>query len=313
VLTQNSNEVLAQRLPLLTMGLVRTVTNKNPMHRNFLHTALGNVLEHEVAHLERYLEFCVQTGRDVEYLADCYLTIVRDTLREQVFFQKNDRYRYSTFSEVSNSVYFNRDYMSRYMYGLAITSFLWPNHLQMQRYFRRTLPSNASGRYLEIGPGHGYFLLTAIEHSSFSQFLGIDISETSIGMSQALVDHLVSNRRADITLRCMDFLRCDLHENSFDAVVMGEVLEHVERPDLFLGEIERVAKPGCYIFLTTCINAPAVDHIYLFRDTSKLENLLCGGGLNIRDRLICPYEGKSVAECVERSLPMNVAYVLEKT
>ena len=38
------------------------------------------------------------------------------------------------------SVYHDRDYMDRYMYGLAITNFLWPNHVAMARFLRESLP-----------------------------------------------------------------------------------------------------------------------------------------------------------------------------
>ena len=211
---------------------------------------------------------------------------------------------------MAGAVYFDDAYMSRYMYGLAISSFLWPNHLDLLRFFTKTLPREKTGRYLEIGPGHGYFLMTAMRQSSFGDFLGVDISQTSIDQTRAVISYFAPELAARAQLDCMDFLACDLPQAGFDAVVMGEVLEHVEDPGAFLDSIRRAAAPDAYIYVTTCINAPAVDHICLFEGPEQLERLFADSGLRIRDQLIRAYEGKSVAESLDDRLPINVAYVL---
>ena len=38
--------------------------------------------------------------------------------------------------------------------------------------------------------------------------------------------------------------RIEFEDNTFDVVVLGEVIEHVPDPDFVLGEISRVLKPG---------------------------------------------------------------------
>ena len=90
-----------------------------------------------------------------------------------------------------------------------------------------------------------------------------------------------------------------------------EVLEHVEEPDRFLRRLAELAAPGAYIYVTTCINAPAIDHIHLWRNTDDLEGLIKRCGLTIRTALRLPYEGKTIMEAVEQNLAINVAYVLE--
>lgn len=305
-------EKQAPSLPRNISTLSAAILEQNPMHRSFLTAALSNVTAEELDHLDRYIDFCVKRGLTIDYLAECYLTIVGDTLREQIYFQKHKKYRYSSFDEVAKGVYFNEEYMSFYMYGLALTSFLWPNHLSMFRFFRDTIPAGKKGSYLEIGPGHGYYLMTAMQRSSYDSFTGVDISETSIAQTRALIEHFTGGSPKKYELRCMDFLQCDLPDASFDAVVMGEVLEHVEQPDLFLKQIARIAKKDAYIFVTTCINAPAVDHIYLFKDPAQLERLFSACGLRISKELIKPYEGKTLQESLDQSLAINVAYVLEK-
>ena len=282
------------------------------MHRNFLTASLECITSEEAQHLDDYISFCLLRKLTIKYLSTCYSTIVEDTMREQIYFQKHHHYRYSSFAEVSGHVYFNDEYMSHYMYGLALTSFLWPNHLALFRFFKSTLPKNMSGKYLEIGPGHGYFFMTAMALSSYQRFLGVDISDTSIAMTKDLLDHFWKDKQKKFELQCLDFLAADLLSEKFDAIVMGEVLEHVEHPELFLQKIYRIAKKDTHIFVTTCINAPAIDHIYLFKNQEQIECLFKDCGFRIKKELIRPYEGKTLQESQQQSLAVNVAYVLEK-
>jgi 2-polyprenyl-3-methyl-5-hydroxy-6-metoxy-1,4-benzoquinol methylase len=285
---------------------------RNPMHYRFVSHAIQQLTADEQTRLAQYIAFCRAQGVSDARLTESYLTIVNDTLREQARFRKEKRYRFSTFAEVADSVYFDDDYMSRYMYGLAVSSFLWPNHLDLFRFFQRTLPTAKPGRYLEIGPGHGYFLMTAMRLGAFDDFLAVDISETSINQTRALIGHFAPDLAARAQLQTMDFLDSDLPSGGFDAVVMGEVLEHVEQPSAFLDQIRRVAADDAHIYLSTCINAPAVDHITLFRDPQELERLFAASGLAIADELIRPYEGKTLEQSLAGLLPINVAYVLRK-
>lgn len=290
--------------------LIGQIRVRNPMHHRFVVRSAGQLSPEERARLETYLGFCLARGLSIENICDAYITVVNDTLREQAFFRKHGRYRFSTFAEVAGSVYFDDAYMSKYMYGLAISSFLWPNHLDLLRYFERTLPRNKPGRYLEVGPGHGYFMMTALRGSAFDDFVGVDISHTSVDQTAAILAHFAPEEARAAKLIQADFLNCDLSEAAFSAVVMGEVLEHVESPRAFLDRIRQCAAPDAHIYITTCLNAPAVDHIALFETPEQLEGLFRASGLRIQDQLLRPYEGQTLAESLTKRLPVNVAYVL---
>jgi len=291
--------------------LVENVSEQFPVHRAFLTEAVSEATSDELRQLREYLEFCQRKGLTIDYLAECYLTILGDTIEEQQYFRDHGTYRHSTFDEVAESVYHDRDYMDRYMYGLAITNFLWPNHVEMARFMRESLPRDRGGRYLEVGPGHGFLLLSAIDVGGFDELLAVDLSAASVEQTRTIVEHFYPDAPAHVVER--DFLEAgDLQPGAFDAIVMGEVLEHVEQPDVFLRRIAELAKDDAFVFITTCINAPAVDHIYLWRTTDELEELIVASGLTIVEPLRLPYHGKTLEESREENLPINVAYVLAK-
>lgn len=293
-------------------SLIRQITKFNPLQSRFIASSLEGALESELADLVAYISYAQTQGLSVDYLAECYDLIVKDTLREQLYFQRHNRYRYSTFDEVAKSVYFDDEYMRKYMHGLAITAYLWPNHRELHRYFARTIPAGRQGKYLEIGPGHGMFMMTAMRKSEYDEFDGIDLSPTSVEMTRALLDSGEFGSFQNYRVFEQDFLDGDIAPDSYSAIVMGEVLEHVEEPGVFLGRIRRIASDDAYIFITTPINAPAIDHIYLFDSYASIESLVLDAGLRIRDNLLVPYPGLSVEESMEQTLPINVALILAK-
>lgn len=297
------------RVPANVADLIHAVVREFPVHEAFLVAAIDNATDQELGRLSDYLAFCRSKGLDDDYLAETYLTIVGDTVDEQLYFNEHKQYRHSTFAEVAESVYHDTEYMNRYMYGLAISTFLWPNHVAMLRMFREELPSSGGGRYLEVGPGHGFLLLTAAEVGGYDEFLAVDLSDASVEQTESIVQHFQPDSKVQV--QKLDFLdAAGLGARSFDAVVMGEVLEHVEDPARFLRRIAELATEDAFVFITTCINSPAVDHIYLWRTTDSLEEMIDASGFDIVKALRLPYERTTLEDSVTRALPINVAYVL---
>jgi len=296
------------RIRQLTDAIVRI----NPLQRAFIAESLLDVRDDELRDLDAYIRFAASVGIESGYLAESYDLIVKDTLREQLYFQRHGRYRFSTFDEVAGSVYFNEEYMRKYMHGLAITAYLWPNHRALHRYFVDVIPTGDTGQYLEIGPGHGVFMMCAMRESAYTRFQGIDISPTSVEMTRSLLGSGFFGEFDNWAIVEQDFFASDMKDDGYSAVVMGEVLEHVEDPGQFLSRINAVSREDAFIFITTPINAPAIDHIYLFESVESIETLVSQAGLAVRDSLLVPYPGLSVDESIAQKLPVNVAMVLGK-
>lgn len=292
--------------------LAEAIIADNPVHSGFLHASISEMSAASRRSLVEYVDYCVARGRDLAYLADCYNTITKDTLAEQLYFMKHGRYRYARFSDVAGNVYFDDEYMNKYMYGLALTSFLWPNHARLFEFFEQTFPRGKTGAYLEIGPGHGSYLRRAAELGDFDLLLGIDISPTSVAMTRDVLANASPPLRAAVRIVEADFLNMREESRRYACIVMGEVLEHVEEPDRFLHAIAAAATPETHVFVTTCVNAPAVDHIYLFRSTDDVEALVDRCGFDVVERCYAPATGKTLEECRAHALAINVAYVLRK-
>ena len=93
---------------------------------------------------------------------------------------------------------------------------------------------------------------------------------------------------------------------------MGEVLEQVEVPQRFLQKITELSHQGTHIYVSTCINAPEIDHISLFSTVEQLRDMIAFAGLEIGDELVLPHSGVSLDEARRTRLPINVAFILRK-
>jgi 2-polyprenyl-3-methyl-5-hydroxy-6-metoxy-1,4-benzoquinol methylase len=279
------------------------------MHARFIKDACALLEPAERAEADVYVGHLL-ADHSLEFIAESYETILDDTLAAQMFFMREGRYQHATFAEVAGSVYFNDDYMRRYMVGLAVTNYLWPNHVQIHRFFAQTFPRERRGQYLEVGPGHGLFLLHAMRSGKLDAFTGVDISASSLKLTDTVVRQLLPAARDRLRLIEADFLAGDGIDGRYDVLVMGEVLEHVEQPRPFLARLRALANDGAHLFVTTCINAPAIDHITLFSTEADVERLIAEAGLKIVRGLAVPYFGKTLQQSVRERLPINVAYVL---
>lgn len=291
--------------------LISEIIKLNPLQKSFLDDSLKRLSSEELSDLNNYLEYCLSISIDIPYLAKCYDLIVKDTLREQIYFTKHKQYRYSTYDEVASKVYLNDEYMQKYMYGLAITSFLWPNHHAMKEFFLKTLPRDKKGTYVEIGPGHGFYFMTSLLLTAYDRFEGIDISPKSVEMTNSILKSNIFGEFSNYEIYCKDFFDGDMPQNHFDAVVSGEVLEHLEDPKGFLKRIKEISHKDSYIYVTTCINAPAVDHIFLFESVQHLVDIVNDAGLSVKEEFVVPYFKKTIEETVEQQLPLNIALELK--
>ncbi|MDO8499449.1 MAG: class I SAM-dependent methyltransferase [bacterium] len=102
-----------------------------------------------------------------------------------------------------------------------------------------------NGKILEVGCGAGQFIRAVKHYRPLSECHGVDISVQAIALAKQKNDGVVYNLSTPETMPYAD--------NSFDAVVVFDVLEHVGDPRGLLLEISRVLKPqGIFYCFVPC-------------------------------------------------------------
>lgn len=260
--------------------LFNLIASKNPIHAKYLNKISFN--KEDEKEFENLIHFYLKRNITLEEQCECYLTILEDTLKETAYFVEHGKYRYKSFDEVKDKVYFNENYMKKYMIGLALSSYIWAAHIKVRKYFNEFLNARNRGQnYFEIGPGHGEFFTKAVKKEKFDYYLGLDLSPTSCKLTKDMVENQVFKLIDKCEFLCKDFF-CFEFDKKADLIVIGEVLEHVENPLLFLKRSKELLSENGEIFATIPINAPAIDHIYLFTHPDEIFTLAIEAGLKIK-------------------------------
>ncbi|MBZ0166354.1 MAG: class I SAM-dependent methyltransferase, partial [Candidatus Omnitrophica bacterium] len=137
---------------------------------------------------------------------------------------------------------------------------------------------------------------------------GIDISEGSLATAKGMINAFAPDTAYD--LRLADVFQ--FNEGSYDYIVMGEVLEHVDDPLALLGRINGLLNPGGRFFVTTCANAPAEDHVYLYDSLGHIQKHLTQTGFHIDAEIAFAVDDKPEAEWETGRTEINYAAFLTK-
>ncbi|MEQ8667437.1 MAG: class I SAM-dependent methyltransferase [Rhodospirillales bacterium] len=241
-----------------------------------------------------------------------YVYLSLEFLRLQRELEKTGAYLMSTEAETAQHVYDNADvFGGYYLPGLLLTEALWPNHFVLNTAFLNRfvegLPPNPA--ILEVGVGTGYHLSQLLDRRESARYVGLDISEYAIDFCRryAGVDHASSS---SATFRLESITGdCALPEKSFDGIVIGEVLEHIETPFDVMVDLRRAAKPGATLFMTTVAFAANIDHIYMFESVEEIRDLVQQSGWTIEADWPLPVYPQDTPDMARR--PMNYGAVLK--
>lgn len=241
-----------------------------------------------------------------------YRWMCEEFLAEEVHFRRHDSYRLSTFEDAYREVYSKPEYMGRYVRGILISQIIWEPHARAFDFFRTVflemLPDGSS--YVEVGPGHGFFLYFASQTAAIARLEAWDVSQSSIAETRSALKHLGVTR--DISIVEQDVLKAVPNPGQFDGAVISEVLEHLERPDLALQTLCGALKPGGRIFINAPINSPAPDHIYLWSSTDEFVDFVKAKGFEIERAEFFPVTGATLAQAVRKKLSVSCVVIARK-
>ena len=121
------------------------------------------------------------------------------------------------------------------------------------------LKREGAARVVDLGCGEGTLLRALLKDSSFREILGVDVSHKALELAERRLqlDHLPDTQRARLTLLQSSLTYRDERFAGFDAVVLMEVIEHLDLPRL--PSLERTvfaqARPK-----TVIVTTPNAEH-----------------------------------------------------
>lgn len=263
--------------------IIEKIEKNNPLHGKKIKKNINSFDEKyfELANnfFSKYNDYLTSVNKDLDFGINAYLRMCADIMYEQINFQQTGEYSYTSYDEVKERVYDNKEIMEYYINGLLLSQFLWQHHYYILLFFLNSLPKYSNvRRYLEIGAGHGLYISEAIK--KFGETVSyeiIDVSETSINVSK----HFLGNNKVKYIVD--DICKHNAKEK-YDFITMGEVLEHVEEPVKLLKRLHDLLNDEGIVFITVPTNAPTIDHIYLFRNEEEIIKVINKGGFDVIDR-----------------------------
>ena len=292
--------------------IVESICKQNPLHGKKI-TANTKAFDDEYLQranrfLDKYSALLKENNQTLDDAIASYLQMIADFNYEIIQFLKTDSYSSSSFAEVKQRVYDNPEIMEYYMHGLVLSQFLWAHHYEMLLYFRKVIEDSKKGikSYLEVGGGHGLYISEAIQIiGDEAEYNLVDISASSLEMARKMIgSKLVNYTLTDV----FDYSP----EKKFDFITMGEVLEHVEDPVKLLQKLHSLVNDSGKVFITTPTNAPAIDHIFLFRNADDIRTVIDAAGFKIEEEK-CVYAEKLPPKLLEKyKISMLYAGLLSK-
>ncbi|MFZ4590389.1 MAG: class I SAM-dependent methyltransferase [Ignavibacteria bacterium] len=217
-----------------------------------------------------------------ERIATDYLKMVNDMRKQGLYFHKNDEYSCKNQADAYNNVYSNNEIMSYYMNALLISQILWKHHFNMFMYFKDNLNNYFNSRsrinILDVGPGHGFFSHMIQKSVTGHKRIDIvDISESSLNFTKKILGF-----DKNVNYFEVDIIKYET-ENKYDLIVLGEIIEHLDNPSEMLNKLSELLTEDGVLWLTTPTNAPALDHVYLFRTKDDVFNIINKSKLKVVD------------------------------
>jgi 2-polyprenyl-3-methyl-5-hydroxy-6-metoxy-1,4-benzoquinol methylase len=260
------------------------------------------------AFYENYERYLLSIGCTLDYGVDCYLRMLENMADERLQFIRNETYSNSSFAEVDAKIYANPEIMLYHMHGLVLAQFLWFDQYERVKFFIDNLQKYFKNgqAYLEIGGGHGLYVFEAMKLLPTTvSFDLVDISESSLELAKGILNtDKVSFFLKDI----FDFT----NDIRYDFITIGEVLEHVEDPLALLKKIGIHLNANGVCYLTTPVNAPMIDHIYLFSDEQQIRDLIAEAGFEIIEERIVISEKKTPEKAKRQKIPIMYAGFIKK-
>ncbi|MBI4182457.1 MAG: class I SAM-dependent methyltransferase [Proteobacteria bacterium] len=248
-------------------------------------------------------------GDDLPGYIASYRRMCEAFVAEDLHFRRTGRYRLSSFADAYREVYSRPEYMSDYLRGILLSQILWANQAESFRFYVENFLARLrpGSDLLEVGPGHGLLIYFAARAERVASITGWDVSESSLAMTRRTLETIGVTRPYALALH--NILEPPSVEAAFDAVVVSEVLEHLDRPTAALDTVFAALRPGGRAFFNVPVNSPAPDHIYHWRSPAEVEEMVASRGFALVDTAAAATTGYDLERALRRKVTVNALIV----
>jgi SAM-dependent methyltransferase len=234
----------------------------------------------------RYLQLIIydaflRNSSTAEQVAKDYLQMIKDMRRETIYFEEHNEYSCKSEKEAYEKFYSQKGTMEYYLNALLVSQLLWSHHYEMLKFFNDTLEhwfeKCEKIRVLDIGAGHGLF--STIVKDTFVDYQKIDIVDISKSSLSFAKKTLGEDRIEYHNENLLNYIS----NYKYDLIILSEVIEHIDNPLDALKVCKLLLNHSGVLFITVPLNAPALDHIYLFREDYEVVEMIKKSGLKITE------------------------------
>lgn len=229
------------------------------------------------------------TEEDLIAAVKGYSRFALNILRLQARFEKTRAYQAKPYDQVCRDVYANGEFMrTQYLPGLLLSHELWPHHVRQRRFFESAFLSEmgrgGARTFYDVGIGTGFYSRLALVGLPAAVGVGYEISEESKAFSERQATAFGVGERLHVEIRNV----VETPPEPIGWLLCVEVLEHLEDPVAFLRGLRSILAPGGKAFVTTALNAPHDDHIFLYRTAAEVCDQFLEVGFEIEGYFCSP-------------------------
>lgn len=295
--------------------VVAAIGEKSPFQKKSTNRYIENADAKFVAFAEDWVTRLLEARGDegtFDKLAQDYIWYTKLIRIEEMHFAKHQDYRYSDYQEVYERVYGRDDYMLDYVTGLGMTQMFWANHYGIVRfYLDKFIPRiSAAKTGAEVGVGHGLFHSEMLRGAPNMTSSMLDVSNSSLAFTRRVVaatgldPERATPKKGDIQKNI------PVDDGTLDVLLFGEVIEHLEKGEEVFADLVKKMAPGGQCFFTTACNAPAEDHILLFRTVQEVHDVIAKAGWKIEDEYTATLGDMSIEQAEKEGQNINYAAIL---